>query len=81
MAIVVTGPNNYVGMKANKIHPLEGKVLDEGWLAKRATEPEREGGKWKVVDNSDVIRSSIYSQTHLPECDVHYGANIIYAPA
>jgi hypothetical protein len=37
MAIVVTGPNNYVGMKANKIHPLEGKVLDEGWLARQAT--------------------------------------------
>lgn len=36
MAIVVTGPNNYVGIKANKIHPRRGE--SPGWR-------ERSGGK------------------------------------
>jgi len=56
MAIVVTGPNNYVGIKANKIHPPpqllpSREVLDEnslaegdgplkGWRVKNKTRPK-----------------------------------------
>jgi len=52
MAIVVTGPNNYVGIKANKIHPSllpllsPREVLDEGSLARRRRGPLK-GGRVK----------------------------------
>jgi len=47
MAIVVTGPNNYVGIKANKSHPREGGVLgwERFWLeGDGLTEKEEEEG-------------------------------------